>query len=222
MDRLRLRLTGSLLRPHGKDAFVQSLPRGARLFDVGCGNQSPARVSVLRPDLHYIGLDVGDYNQSLASKTSADEYIVCTPNAFAASIRDYPDPVDAFLCAHNLEHCNDPEDVLDAMAGKLAADGRMYLAYPCAQSVRFPHRRGTLNFYDDPTHAAVVDTEKVLAILRSHRVELSFLRRRYRPVVPALIGLSLEPVSSALRRNIPLGATWALYGFETVIWGLKQ
>jgi len=51
------------LRTRGKDAFVLSLPQSARLFDVGCGNDSPRRVKNLRADIWYIGLDVQDYEQ---------------------------------------------------------------------------------------------------------------------------------------------------------------
>jgi SAM-dependent methyltransferase len=221
MNRVRLLLTACALRRHGKDAFVRSLPREARVFDVGCGNASPARVKALRPDVHYVGLDIGDYNQPKASKEHADEYIVTSPQSFAESVRLHPGVVDAFISAHNLEHCDDSRDVLNAMAGKLRRGGTIYLAYPCPESIRFPSRRGTLNFFDDPSHSAVVNTQMVLEELAVHRIDVSFINRRYRPALPAAIGLVLEPVSAALRRNIPLAATWALYGFETVIWGRK-
>jgi SAM-dependent methyltransferase len=222
MNKLRLALNANVLRRRGKDAFVHSLAPKARLFDIGCGNESPSRVAALRPDVHYIGLDVGDYNLSAKSKGFASEYIVCPPEAFAESIRSYGGRVDAIISAHNLEHCDDPNDVLRAMASKLSSDGTIYIAYPCKESVGFPSRAGTLNFHDDPTHRTVIDTDAVVSTLETHGVTIDFVSRRYRPKMLATLGLGLEPLSWALRRNMPLAATWALYGFETVIWGRKK
>lgn len=221
MNNLRLRLTALLLRRRGKDAFVMALGRGAHLFDIGCGNDSPARVAALRSDLHYVGLDVGDYNLSETSKAKANEYIVCTPDAFAQTIRNYPGQVDAIVSAHNLEHCNDYTEVVNAMASVLAPQGSIYIAFPCRESVSFPRRAGTLNFYDDPTHRHLVDSAQVIAALESHGLKAEFVSQRYRPILLAALGLLLEPISWLTKRNMPLASTWALYGFETVIWARK-
>lgn len=45
----------------GKGGFLKTLPRGSTLLDVGCGNGSPYWFKANRPDLYYVGLDVGDY-----------------------------------------------------------------------------------------------------------------------------------------------------------------
>ena len=89
--------------------------------------------------------------------------------------------------------------------------------FPPADSVRFPHRKGTLNFFDDPTHRNVLSAARVVKVMKEEGVRPTFWAERYRPATLMVLGFILEPISALLRRNMPLGATWALYGFETVI-----
>jgi hypothetical protein len=60
----------------------------------------------------------------------------------------------------------------------------------------------------------------MVASLRAAGLEFDDMRQRYRPPLLAAIGLGLEPVSALTRRNIE-GATWALYGFESLVWARK-
>jgi hypothetical protein len=104
--------------------------------------------------------------------------------------------------------------VMAAMAQALRPGGRLYLAFPSEASVGFSHRRGTLNFFDDPTHQHVPRRDFVL----QQNLGIAFARARYRPVLLALAGLVLEPLSWLTGRNDPLGASWALHRFESVLW----
>lgn len=204
---------------YGKDAFVKSCPAGARLLDVGCGNNSPSYVKMRRPDLHYTGIDIGDYNQSEPPDQVADRYIVVPPQDFASKIRDFQGTMDAVLSSHNIEHCDDPDATVAAMADALAPGGRLFMAFPCEASVRFPSRRGTLNFFDDPTHKTVPQFAALVSGFRSCGLEVPVAIRRYRPLVNVLKGLRAEPVSW-LQRRVFTG-TWALYGFESIIWAVR-
>jgi len=209
-----------LLRPQGKLAFLHHLPSGAQVLDVGCGNHSPRDTKVLRPDLVYHGLDVSDYNQQDCTRY-ADSYVLTSPEDFARTIAGYRRRMDAVVSSHNLEHCDDPSAVLDAMTSTLRPGGRIFLAFPCEESVRFPRRRGTLNFFDDASHQSVPSWNGVLERLRANGLEVEFRRKRYRPLLLAGIGLLLEPVSWFAGRNMPASSTWALYGFESVIWATR-
>lgn len=211
----------SWLRQRGKQAFLKSLPAGARVLDVGCGNNSPRDAKVLRPDIVYTGLDVGDYNQQDAIRY-ADRYVVVPPAEFASAIAAHAGTMDAIVSSHNLEHCDDPQAVLAAMAAALRPGGQLFLAFPCEASVGFPRRLGCLNFFDDATHQAVPRWDTVVQSLRSGGVTPVYATRRYRPMPLAAAGLLLEPVARALGRNLPAGATWALYGFESIIWGRRD
>jgi SAM-dependent methyltransferase len=211
----------TFLRPHGKLAFLQSLPPGAAVLDVGCGNNSPRDAKILRPDLFYTGLDVGDYNQQDAGRY-ADAYVIVPPTDFADAIAAHAGRMDAVVSSHNLEHCDDPAAVLQAMTLALRPGGKLYLAFPCEESVRFPRRRGCLNFFDDASHRTVPRWESTTRELRNAGIAFDHAARRYRPLLLAAAGLLLEPIGWLLERNMPAGSTWALYGFETIIWGRRD
>jgi SAM-dependent methyltransferase len=208
-----------LLRPRGKVSFISMVKPAGRVLDVGCGNDSPLLFKRMRPDLHYTGLDIEDYNQSIPPSSIADRYITTTPERFAEEIRRLRGQFDAILSSHNVEHCNEPEAVLDAMVSALAADGMLFLSFPCAASVHFPSRpRGCLNFYDDPTHGTPPDFQRICSFLGTRNMRIQYAAVRYRPPVPAALGLILEPLAALQKRVMPAGSTWALYGFESIIW----
>lgn len=211
------------LRPHGKEAFLRGLSPRSRVFDIGCGNDSPMRAKRVNPEIHYVGLDIGDYYQSSGSLAHADEYIVTPPEDFAAAIEARRSSVDAIVSSHNLEHCAEPERVLRAMCNALVPGGRMYLSFPAEASKRLPRRpKNTLNFFDDPTHRTTPDLAATLDTLKRSGMVIEFEAVRHRPWIPAAVGVLLEPVSILTGRAMPFGTTWALYGFETVIWAGKS
>lgn len=206
----------------GKGVFVRSIPQGSRVLDVGCGNNSPRWFRQVRPDIYYIGIDVGDYGQQDDPRDYANEYIITEPELFAEGIAAYANSMDAVICSHNLEHCNDPHAVLIAMTQALRPGGRLYLAFPCEESVGFPKRGGCLNFHDDRSHREVPNWNATLRALRDMDCDFLFVKKRYRPFPLFLRGLLMEPVSYWRRHVAPHGATWALYGFESVIWARRK
>jgi SAM-dependent methyltransferase len=209
------------LKPRGKLAFLRVQPHAAKVLDVGCGNNSPREFKTLRPDFFYTGLDVGDYNQQ-GGIDFADAYVVTPAPAFAAELRRFDAQMDTVVSAHNLEHCDEPEAVLEAMLDSVRPGGNIYLAFPCEESVGFPSRRGCLNFYDDHTHKTVPSWDKVLDAIHSRGWTIEYSRKRYRPWVLATAGLLLEPIAALSGRNVPGGVGWALYGFESIIWARRE
>ena len=210
-----------LAKRRGRAAFLDSIVINGKVLDVGCGNRSPGRCKAQRPDIHYIGLDIDDYNQDSESTLSAESYIITSPDKFADEIVKFQGQLDAVLSSHNIEHCNNPNDVLMAMLRSLKAGGKIYLAFPCEESVTFPKRRGTLNFYDDATHQAVPNYENICALIKAEGLQIEFASKRYRPFLLMALGFLLEPISAMVRKNMPAGSTWALYGFESVIWATR-
>ena len=152
----------------------------------------------------------------------ANEYVVCSPDDFATRIEDYSNSMDAVISSHNLEHCNDPGAVLRAMIHALKPGGMIYLAFPCEASVNFPKRGGCLNFFDDSTHAEVPNWSRTLQTLSEQGCDFVYVAKRYRPFPLWLKGLILEPASYFRKHVAAHGATWALYGFESIIWARKQ
>ena len=221
MTRSRIRLQ-RMLRRHGKDAFVAALPPGARVFDIGCGNMSAQRIKLLRPDLYYVGLDIQDYAQSPDALVHADEYRLTSASGFVEAIDSETATMDAVISSHNLEHCEEPARVLEKMISALKPGGRLYLSFPCQASVRFPGRVGSLNFFDDPTHQKPPSWQAVLDVLAHVDMRITFAAQRYRPLIPTVLGLIVEPVSALTGRVMPLGSTWALWGFESVVWAERN
>ena len=202
-----------------KDQFLRACPTGARVLDVGCGNDSPAHFKEIRPDFYYVGLDIADYNQISDPRGNADEYLLTTPEQFNVRIAELPATFDAVISSHNLEHCNAPDQTLTAMLGVIKPGGRVFLAFPSEASLHFPKRKGTLNFYDDPSHLNLPNFAAVGAALADHGFRIDVVKRRYRPLVRALKGLIKEP-RHRLQRTVDIDI-WALYGFETIIWATR-
>ncbi len=209
------------LRSHldraGKLNFVRTLPPGARLLDVGCGNHSASLYKGYRSDLRYVGIDVSDYNITPADKRLMERYVVCPPGRFPEGIRAVGDGFDAVLSSHNLEHCDDPRAVLDAMCEVVAAGGRLYLAFPSEASTEFPSRDGTLNFHDDPTHRSLPRFDEILARVESRGFTVTRRVRRNRGTMRLMYLLGAVQERRSRRRNRVLKGTWYYWGFESVI-----
>lgn len=211
-----------VVRARGQTSFALQLPERARLLDVGCGLASPFRMKTLRPDLYYVGLDIQRTDQPESMKLVTDEYHQTSPEGFDAAIRELGERAfDAVISSHNIEHTQKPFAVVEAMCSALRPGGQLYFAFPSEKSPAFPHREGTLNFYDDKTHVWLPRFDELLAVLRRNGVHPVYQSQRYRPALYFLIGAVTEPYSAITRRVGPFAGTWALYGFESVIWGRR-
>jgi SAM-dependent methyltransferase len=206
----------ALLDPLSRSAFLLSLPERARLLDVGCGNHGPTRAKRVRPDIFYVGIDIGACNMSPRDDAAADRLLIAEPSRFHEGIAEAGNDFDAILSSHNIEHCDRPMEVLRALAGALKPGGRLYISFPAPESVNFPSRAGTLNFYDDDTHKHVISLDAIEPRLAALGIERRRAVRRNggRWQVPRLLGLAAEPLSRFARRVLPF--TWYYYGFETV------
>ena len=207
----------------GKKGFIDFMgkERKIRLLDVGCGNGSPFWYKMNYPDHYYVGLDILDYNQSSHAQNIADKYIKTSPSNFAKMIENMGGEFDAVISSHNIEHCNEPERVIYAMINALKKNGMLYISTPCKESIHFPSRSGCLNFFDDATHKIPVDCDKVIELLKNSGGQILVYKKRYRPIWLALKGLICEPYSALKKRVNDDGSTWALWGFETIIWFKK-
>lgn len=207
-----------LLRPKGKVSFLVALRPDANVLDVGCGNNSPYRFKKILPHCRYTGIDIGEYNQT--KPNSADSYIITQPEAFTSEIAKLANSFDAVVSSHNLEHCNDRQGTLSAMLESLKPGGLIYLSFPCEESINFPNREGTLNYFDDSTHReAPPGFDDLISELTNGGFQVLYAERRFRPKVLSLFGRFVEPISARKRRN--LRGTWEYWGFESIIWAKK-
>lgn len=225
MDKIKVKtvsLVNRLLKPRGKYSFIHSIVKHGKVLDVGCGNNSPFIIKTLRPDLHYVGIDIGIYNQKTDGNQYADELIITDPGSFHSKIAEFKEEFDAVISSHNLEHCDDYMAVSLAMLQSLRKGGIIYIAFPSEESINFPSRPGTLNFYDDSTHRNIIEYDSFIEELESEGMNIVFAAKKFRPLIPFLTGLAFEPFGILLNRQAPVHGTWALYGFETVIIAEKQ
>ena len=214
-------LLKKILEPrHNINNFLNLIKQGGSLLDVGCGNNSPYKIKSRHPDIIYTGIDVGDYNQ--IKPNLADNYIVVEPDRFAQAISEMPERFDALISSHNLEHCNDRQNTLDSMIKALKPNGYMYLSFPTEESINFPGpRKGTLNYYDDPTHKDIPPGfNETLDTLKKNNMEILFASKSYKPLLLRLLGFMLE-WKSKKDKEVKY-STWAYWGFEAIIWAKKK
>lgn len=205
----------TILRPYGLRSFLNKYRLSENVLDVGCGNGSSIFIKSLLKKSHLWGIDVANYNQSELSLSLYDEYKIFSPDSFHFDISNLKEEFDLIISSHNIEHCNSPESVFKAMVGKLKKGGRLFLVTPSVNSVNFPSRSGTLNFYDDITHKKPVD---LLALANSSTISLEVLHysKSTKPFFWRLIGFFNEKKSNK-QKKVCLG-TWDYWGFEQIIW----
>jgi SAM-dependent methyltransferase len=213
-----LKNSSLLLRPNGKIKFLMSQNENPQILDVGCGNNSPFRIKSLLPFCKYTGIDIQDYNQD--KPNLADNYIITTPEHFHREISDFKNIFDTVLSSHNIEHCNNPKETLDAMISCLKMNGEIFLSFPSSKTIDFPNRRGCLNYFDDETHNLQPPNHKELKeYLLENGFEIIFSKDGYSPLLLRIIGFFLEPISKF--RNLVILGTWEYYRFESIIWAKK-
>jgi SAM-dependent methyltransferase len=215
--RMRPRLA-SVFRPHRKIDFLNRLPIASEILDVGCGSDSPYLVKSLFPECNYTGIDVSDYRQ--AKPNLADHYVLVDSERFPDGIRSLGKEFDAVISSHNIEHCDDRGETLEAMTNVVKDGGRLYMSFPTETSVNFPSRAGCLNYYDDPTHKSTPpDFDAIVDLLSRKEFSILYSAKRYQPLLFWALGLVSEPIS---KRRGRMRGTWEYYGFESIIWAQKR
>lgn len=210
-------LADKILRPHSRYPFINSAKRGGKLLDVGCGDNSPNIIKKIRSDIYYIGLDIELLSNGQNYKKCANELIITDPENFHLEIAKHLNEFDAITSVHNLEHCNNFIATTIAMINALKIGGRIYISFPSEDSINFPSRYGTLNFYDDKTHKNIIKYLDFISLLKKSGLKILYSKKKYQPIIPYVVGFLCEPFCKLLNKQAPIGGTWAYYGFETVI-----
>ena len=216
-----LKYLKSFIRPLGKTSFLYKLKNDAQILDIGCGNNSPYKIKSILPNCIYTGIDIEDYNQTRNSIKIADKYILTESKNFANTISKINKQYDAVICTHNIEHCEDRDLVLNNICEKVKPGGLIYLTFPSEDSINFPSRRGTLNYFDDKTHKGnPPNFLKIEKILLKKNIKTIKKSKKYQPTIMMLYGNLIEPLS--LLRNKVYQGTWEKWGFEAIIIGKKS
>ena len=199
-------------RRHGHSPFT--------LLDVGAGNHSASHFKRWFPRAHYAGIDLDrNYNNDERDLAAMDEFFEMdlTRLRFEA----IPDQrYDVILMAHVIEHLKNGDQVIRGLVPKLKPGGIMCIEFPGERSLHLPSMKGTLNFYDDPTHVRLFTAREVADLLRAQGLEIKRAGVRRDPV-----GILMTPVV-ALRSwqtygYVPGGTFWDLFGFADHVVGEK-
>ncbi|HOE05633.1 MAG TPA: class I SAM-dependent methyltransferase [Bacteroidales bacterium] len=191
------------------------------LLDAGSGNSAATKLKKHMPKCLYYGIDITrDYNYR------PDDFALMEgfweKDLTQLSFGDIPDQhFDAIIMTHVIEHLHNGDQVIEALLSKLKSGGYIYIEYPSARSVNFPSKRGTLNFYDDPTHVRIYTLNEVKSIVEKSgcTVQDAAIRRDLRNIL-------IMPVKM-LHNRIKYGYVmssvyWDWYGFAEYVFARKN
>ena len=135
--------------------------------------------------------------------------------------REIPDAFfDVIILSHVIEHLHNGDEVLRNLLRKLKQEGYVYIEFPSSRSTRFQSKKGTLNFYDDPTHCRIFTVEEISNILVENQFTVlrSGTRRDWMRVF-------LTPVKIVYTKltlgYVPGGVFWDILGFADFVFAKK-
>jgi 2-polyprenyl-3-methyl-5-hydroxy-6-metoxy-1,4-benzoquinol methylase len=196
------------------------------ILDVGCGNHSPSKMKRLFPGSIYTGVDIAEYNIDQLDKDVADHLHIlnCDPIDFAKQLDlALPNNVsDIAIMKHVIEHLSAPFEVLEVLCKKVKPNGLIYLTFPSEKSVFLPSAKGTLNFYDDPTHTWIPSIREISNFLVAHDYKPIFINQANRGgilyILMGIFSLPLQAAEKILTGKFTANyGTWCLFGFESVM-----
>ena len=139
--------------------------------------------------MDYYGVDK-DLNYNLSDKGIHVMKNFYQINLEKDSLAKIPDNFfDYVIIAHVIEHINNGEEIIENLSKKLKPGGGFYIEYPRKASAKFPSMKGTLNFYDDPTHKRFYELRSLEKILTKSGFEIirSGIKRDFTRIIESLI-----------------------------------
>lgn len=191
-----------------------------RLLDVGMGNDSPLKIKQVFPACEYHGIDRNvHYNLSAESLRLATKYYEL--DLTRCRFEEIPDAAfDALLFSHVIEHLPNAEEVVKRLLAKLRVGGVVYVEWPSFRSLWLPSMRGTLNFFDDPTHVRLFSRAEVCAMLQAGGCVVEQFGMRRNPFRVALSPVVL--LKNRLNRGyFEASDFWEILGFADYAFARK-
>jgi len=191
-----------------------------KLLDVGSGNGSATDTKKKFPNCKYYGLDITrDYNYN--EKDFALMEVFYELDLTKLDFSSIPDEsFDYIQMAHVIEHLSNGDKVVAGLIKKLKKNGYFYIEYPGAKSTKLPSMRGSLNFYDDPSHVRVYSVKELTGVFKINDCSVlsGGVRRSYWHIIlmPFLAAKSL-----IANKRLYGGLFWDLLGFAEYVWAKK-
>ena len=101
----------------------------------------------------------------------------------------------------------------------LKSDGLIYLATPSENSIFFPSRKGTLNYFDDITHKEKpIKFNWIVSELNKDNFQIVKAIKEYKPIFYFIIGFFRE----FTKPKVTDFYAWCFYGFESIVISRKK
>jgi len=168
--------------------FLKNLQPDSTLLDLGAGDGT---LSVFRhwplyprPDLRMLAL-------SLEKGQKFDNYEAYELKNFETGEPIFPgEKINAVVCAHFIEHMNDPRATINFLGDRLEQNARIYMEWPHPISEKMPSITffkenniaiSTTNFRDDLTHVQAWDMPFIIDLLDKAGFNIESTGRLYMP-----------------------------------------
>jgi SAM-dependent methyltransferase len=194
---------------------------GVKILDVGCGNNSPTRTKRYYPKCLYYGLDIISHDDAGDKNLAAMEQFFEIDLSNISSLSKIPDLFfDCIILSHVVEHLENGTEVIAVLLQKLVVGGVIYVEFPSPKSVNFPSMRGSLNFYDDPSHVRVYQLEEISTVLSNNG--FSITRAGTRRSLKRILFLPLYALVSLVYHGYVGGSVlWDFFGFADYLIAVK-
>ena len=128
---------------------------------------------------------------------------------------------DAINMVHVIEHLKNGDDVITGLLPKLKRGGFFYIEYPGEKSKRLPSMKGTLNFYDDPTHVRIYSVDELTKLFHSLNCDVLKSGTRRNPWF--ILAMPFKIVGSWVKGKPLMGNIfWDVLGFAEFLWVRKK
>lgn len=142
--------------------FIQALPQGAQVLDVGCGSGKTIRlVRAMRPDVTISGMDISDVGALLPEGVAFTQGSVEDLGALYGAER-----FDAVICQHVIEHLVYPMGLMEGIRTILRPRGTLFIETPNWTRMFAPWAH--FYFYNDYTHVRIFSPFAMKRVLLEH------------------------------------------------------
>lgn len=151
-------------------AFIQSLPTGARVLDVGCGSGKAFHlIRLFRSDLILSGIDIADMADRMPEGVTYIQGDIAQLSKHVA-----PESFDAIICQHVIEHIVYPGEIIEEMKNVLVPGGLMFVETPNWTRMLLPFSH--LYFYNDYTHVRPYAKYTLFRLFSEYALEIVSLK----------------------------------------------
>ena len=200
---------------------IEKHQRGSilKILDVGCGNGSISRIARWFPNAEIDGVTL--HREELTAHELSRSRNLHFVNLEIVKLSDiFFEKYDLIIMSHFVEHVTNSQKSIEQAISLLEIGGMIYLETPSEHSDKLPSMRGTLNFFDDPTHVRKWKQHELATLFQDHGAQIldSGVRRQWRRVFLLPMFLLID----VIKWQPPASSFWDLFGFAQYIIGRKQ